>query len=305
MFKLKEKKKLNIRKIIILVLTLFIIFAGLVSYGIYRTVAQSVDHIYKPLNKDKDNDKQQQNKTNIENLKPLSFLLLGVDERPNDVGRSDSMIVVTVNPKSEISTMVSIPRDTRVYNPMKNSYSKINAAYAYGGVEGTVQAVEQFLNIPIDYYIKVNMEGFRDIVDAVGGVTVNNKFAFTLEDVFIPEGKQQINGHVALKYVRMRKEDPLGDFGRQTRQREVISKIIEKGTEFSSLVKYPKILKILEKNVQTNLKLEQLIDIQKAYKSAAQIIKQIEIKGEGKTIDGIWYYIVNDDTRLEISDELM
>lgn len=80
--------------------------------------------------------------------------------------------------------------------------------------------------------------------------TLHNK-----KDVFIPEGKQQINGHVALKYVRMRKEDPLGDFGRQTRQREVISKIIEKGTEFSSLVKYQK---ILEKNVQTNLKLEQL-----------------------------------------------
>ncbi|MGF9978652.1 LCP family protein [Viridibacillus arvi] len=305
MYKLKEKKKMKIRKIIILVLTLFIIFTGLVSYGIYKTVAQSVDHIYKPLNKEKDNDKQQQTETNIEDSKPLSFLLLGVDERPGDVGRSDSMIVVTINPKTKTSTMVSIPRDTRVFNSMKNSYSKINAAYAYGGVEETVHAVEQFFNIPIDYYIKVNMEGFKDIVDAVGGVTVNNKFAFTLEDVFIPEGKQHINGHVALKYVRMRKEDPLGDFGRQTRQREVISKIIEKGTELSSLVKYPKILKILEKNVQTNLTLEQLIDIQKVYKPAAQTIKQLEIEGEGQKIDGIWYYIVNDDTRLEISNELM
>ncbi|OZS79546.1 LytR family transcriptional regulator, partial [Tetzosporium hominis] len=83
--------------------------------------------------------------------------------------RPDSMIVLTVNPETKTSTMVSIPRDTRVFMRSKNTNIKMNSAYTYEGIEGTVQTVEHFLNIPINYYIKVNMEGFKDIVDAIGG----------------------------------------------------------------------------------------------------------------------------------------
>ncbi|MBU5210845.1 LCP family protein [Heyndrickxia sp. FSL K6-6286] len=302
MYKLKRKKKINLKKIILFILILFFIIGGLVCYGFYRTLAQSAQHMYKPLHKD---EKLQQNETDIKNPKPISILLLGVDERHNDVGRSDSMIVININPETKRSTMVSIPRDTRVFNPEKNSYSKMNAAYAYGGVEGSVRAVEEFLNISIDYYIKVNMDGFKDIVNAVGGVTINNPFAFILEGVYIPEGRQHIDGKVALKYVRMRKEDPLGDFGRQKRQREVIDQIIHEGTKIKSLSNYPKILKILEKNVQTNLTLDQIIDIQRAYKPAVEKVKQVEIEGEGKIIDGIWYYVVSDGTRGELSKLLL
>ena len=110
---------------------------------------------------------------------PVSILLLGADERGEDKGRSDSLMVITLNPKNNSMKTVSIPRDTYTEIVGKGKSDKINHAYAFGGVDMSVATVEKFLNVPINYYIEVNMEGFKDIVDAVGGVDVNNDLEFT------------------------------------------------------------------------------------------------------------------------------
>jgi anionic cell wall polymer biosynthesis LytR-Cps2A-Psr (LCP) family protein len=102
----------------------------------------------------------------------------------------------------------------------------------------------------------------------------------------------------------MRKADPRGDFGREERRREVISKIINKGKSFSTLTKYDDILGALENNIKTNLTLNDIIGIQSSYKPAAETIDKLEIKGEGNTINEIWYYLVDDETRQGLSDEL-
>lgn len=171
-------------------------------------------------------------------------MLIGVDERKNDRGRADSLIVMTVNPKKQSIEMVSIPRDTRTLIVGKGKEDKINHSYAFGGVMATV---EQFLDIPIGYYIKANMESFKDMVDAVGGVIVNNAFAFEYEGESFPKGEITLNGEKALKYTRMRYDDPRGDFGRQDRQKQVIEAIIKKGASFSSLVNYNDILEAMKK----------------------------------------------------------
>ncbi|WP_440621355.1 LCP family glycopolymer transferase [Bacillus subtilis] len=286
------------QSILLFVLALLLTIGGLTCYSIYRNVAKSINHMYEPLQRD---SKQQDASLGHD---PISILLLGVDERPGDKGRPDSMIVLTLNPETKTSTMVSIPRDTRVFMRSKNTNIKMNAAYTYEGIEGAVQTVEQFLNIPINYYIKVNMEGFKDIVDEIGGITVNNDFPFTLEGVHIPKGEQHLDGKVALKYARMRKEDPRGDFGRQQRQREIINQIIHEGAQLKSLKNYQGILAALEKNIQTNLTLDKMIDIQRSYKEAVQHVKQIEIKGEDKKIDHLWYHVVTDETRKDLSKKL-
>ncbi|MCY9111877.1 LCP family protein [Bacillus atrophaeus] len=286
------------QSIILFILALLLTIGGLTCYSIYRNVAKSVNHMYEPLDKD---SKQQDASIGHD---PISILLLGVDERPGDKGRPDSMIVLTVNPETKTSTMVSIPRDTRVFMRSKNTNIKINAAYTYEGIEGTVQTVEHFLNIPINYYIKVNMEGFKDIVDAIGGITVNNEFPFTLEGVHIPKGEQHLDGTVALTYARMRKEDPRGDFGRQQRQREIINEIIHEGAQLKSLKNYQGILTALEKNIQTNLTLDKMIDIQRSYKEAVNNIKQIEVKGDDEKIDNLWYHVVTNETRKDLSKTL-
>jgi LCP family protein required for cell wall assembly len=228
--------------------------------------------------------------------------MVGVDERKNDNGRTDSMLVITINPKTKTTNLLSIPRDTRTKlintsNPSKDRMDKINAAYAYGGIQESIDTVENLINVPIDYYIKVNMEGFKDIVNSVGGIDVNNKYAFELDGVTLKTGPQHLNGTQALQYSRMRHQDPRGDFGREERQREVISKIIQKGKSVSILTKYKDVLNALENNIQTNLTLDDIIGIQKSYKPAAQNINSFQLQGTNTTINKTYFYKIDDEER--------
>ncbi|KAF0996633.1 LytR family transcriptional regulator [Geobacillus sp. TFV-3] len=274
---------------------------GMFAYSVYHNVKQTANEMHEQVNwksKKRDEDVSFKRKT------PISILLIGVDERKGDRGRADSLIVMTVNPNKQSIDMLSVPRDTRTEIIGKGTEDKINHSYAFGGVEMAMATVEHFLDIPIDYYIKVNMEGFRDIVDAVGGVTVNNPFTFTYEGTHFPKGEITLNGDEALKYSRMRKEDPRGDFGRQDRQKQIIQAIIEKGASFSSLTNYSDVLAAIGKNVKTNLTFEEMKEIQANYKDARKQIKQLHITGQGTKINGIYYLIVPESERLAISNEL-
>ena len=303
------RKKRKIRWLRLSLITLFavLICGGFYLYYVYNNVANAVDKMHSPISRDV--SEKRESKVEFKKSDPISILLVGVDEREGDKGRTDSMLVMTVNPENKTTKILSIPRDTRTKlinkdNPNKNRIDKINAAYAYGGIEESIDTVENFINVPIDYYIQVNMEGFKDIVDAVGGIDVDNKYAFELDGVTLKAGPQHLNGTKALQYARMRKDDPRGDFGRAERQREVISKIIEKGKSFSTLTKYDDILTALEDNIKTNLTLNDMIGIQSSYKPAAETIEKLEIKGDGKMINGGWYFLVEDETRQSISNEL-
>jgi len=305
--KKKPKKKVKWLRITLLTFLILLIGGGVYFYTVYSNFAKAVDKMHNPISREV--SKKRAEKVEFKKLDPISILLVGVDERKGDKGRTDSMLVITVNPEKKTTKILSIPRDTRTKlinkdNPNKNRIDKINAAYAYGGIEESINTVENFINVPIDYYVQVNMEGFKDIVDAVGGIDVDNQYAFELDGVTLKTGPQHLNGTKALQYARMRKDDPRGDFGRAERQREVISKIIEKGKSFSTLTKYDDILTALEDNIKTNLTLNDMIGIQSSYKPAAETIEKLEIKGDGKMINGGWYFLVEDETRQSISNEL-
>lgn len=256
-----------------------------------------MDAIHQPIRKTSEKRKQP---VQLEQVEPFSILLLGVDQRKNDRGRSDTIIVMTVNPNKKSIEMVSIPRDTRTEIVGKGFEDKINHAYAFGGVEMSIDTVENFLDIPIDYFIQINMEGFKDIVDAVGGVTIDNDFEFTYEGEHFPVGKIELNGEQALKYSRMRYEDPRGDFGRQQRQRKIIEQVIKEGASLNTLTNYGDIFKALGKNVRTNLTFDEMISIQKSYKQAAQKIEQHQIKGQGTRINNIYYYVVPNEEKQKL-----
>jgi polyisoprenyl-teichoic acid--peptidoglycan teichoic acid transferase len=207
------------------------------------------------------------------------------------------MIVAAINPKKESMLMFSIPRDTRTEIVGKGYQDKINHAYAFGGTQMSMDSVEKFLETPIDYYVKVNMESFKDIVDAVGGVEVNNPNAFNYEGYTFPLGTQKLDGKKALAYSRMRYEDKKGDLGRNDRQRQVITSIIDKGARVSSITKFDNILNILGENVKTNMSFNEMKDIQENYKGARNVIESTEINGSGTKIDGIYYYSVDDSEK--------
>jgi LCP family protein required for cell wall assembly len=302
-----QKKKSKWLRVTLLTFLVLLIGGGVYFYNVFSDVAKAVDKMNKPISREV--SKKRDVKVEFHKKDPISILMVGVDEREGDHGRTDSMLVLTVNPEKKTTKILSIPRDTRTKlinsKSSKTKFDKINHAYAYGGIEESMDTVERFLNIPIDYYVEVNMQGFKDIVDAVGGIDVDNKFAFELDGVYLPKGQLHLKGEKALQYSRMRKADPRGDFGREERQREVIEKIIEKGKSFSTLTNYNDILGALENNIKTNLTLNEMIGIQSTYKSAAENIEKLEIPGKGgKLDDKIWYYLVSDEVRQSLSDQL-
>lgn len=287
---------------ILSIIGVLLIGIGTYAYSLYSSVEKTVSSIHKPIDRDKSEKRTEEVK--FHNQDPISVLLLGVDEREGDKGRSDTMIVLTVNPTKKSTQMVSIPRDTRTEIIGKGKVDKINHAYAFGGPEMAINTVEHFLDIPIDYFIQVNMESFREIVDAVGGVSVNNTLKFSYGGYTFNKGQITLDGKEALAYSRMRYEDPNGDFGRQNRQRQIIKAVIDKGASFSSISKFDDILAVIGKNIRTNMTFNEMVDIQKNYKDARFNLQQTQIDGKGTKIDGIYYYIVSDEERTELSTML-
>ncbi|TVY01134.1 LCP family protein [Cohnella terricola] len=239
------------------------------------------------------------------NEDPFSMLLLGVDERPGDRGRSDTMILLTLQPRTGKAVALSIPRDTRVLMPNSGKYDKINHAYAFGGIPLSVEAVEHLFGVPIAYYIKTNMEGLVQIVDTMGGVDVDSLKAFEFDGQSFPIGKQHLNGVEALAYSRMRKEDPHGDFGRTQRQREILSELIDQLTDANSIVKLPKILSHLSEYVRTNLSSGNMYDLASKYRPAISGIETLNLQGNGKMINGIYYYAITPEERRRIQEEML
>ncbi|ARC30646.1 transcriptional regulator lytR [Bacillus toyonensis] len=285
------------------IIGVLVVAGGVYAYTVYSNVSNTLNTVHKPLDRDK-SDKRDK-KVDVSDNKPISILMMGVDQEDNGTGRSDSLMLFTLNPKTKSMKITSIPRDSYTEIVGKGKKDKINHAYAFGGIDMSVKTVENFLNVPVDHYIEVNMAGFRDIVDAVGGVDVNNDLEFTSRDQHFAKGNIHLNGETALKYTRMRYEDPRGDFGRQMRQRQVIQAVIKKGASVSSLASYGDVLKAIEKNVKTSLTQEQMFEIQKNYKDCMENSEEIQIPGDGhKAADGIWYYYVPDAAKQDITNKL-
>jgi polyisoprenyl-teichoic acid--peptidoglycan teichoic acid transferase len=289
-------------RVLALVFILMIVSACAYAFYVYNSLTSAVDTMQEPIQREK-SEKREETIT-LKEREPFSVLMLGVDERKGDKGRSDTMIVLTVNPDLKSVKMLSIPRDTRTDIIGHGTEDKINHAYAFGDVEMAIDTVEDFLDIPIDYYIKMNMAGFKDIVDAVNGIDVTNETDFNMGKFHFNEGSIHLNGSEALSYVRMRKNDPNGDFGRQQRQRQVIQGVINKGASFSSLTRFDDIFAALGKNVKTDITFNEMMDIQKNYKDTRNNIQQLTIEGDGQYFGDIWYLIVPDDERQRVQGEL-
>ncbi|GAB6431270.1 MULTISPECIES: polyisoprenyl-teichoic acid--peptidoglycan teichoic acid transferase TagU [Bacillus] len=295
------KKKIVIW--IISIIAFLIIAGGGYAYYVYSNVSKTLDTVHQPLKRDKSDKREEQ--VDISNQKPISILMMGVDQREKETGRSDSLILFTLNPKTKSMKITSIPRDSYTDIIGKGKKDKINHAYAFGGIDMSVKTVENFLNVPVDHYIEVNMDGFKDVVDAVGGVDVNNDLDFQYENIHFEKGNIHLDGTKALHYSRMRYDDPRGDFGRQMRQRQVIQAVIKKGASVSSLASYGDVLKAIEKNVKTSLTQDQMFEIQKNYKDCMENSEEIQIPGDGhKAADGIWYYYVPDAAKQDITNKL-
>lgn len=293
----KVKKRWTPLKIMLLIaLVLVVGVGGFIGYTYYQ-VDQTVKKIQSPVKNTGDKV--------VEEQKPVSVLLLGVDQRPGERGRSDSIMVMTLNPTRNESRLISIPRDTKVDIVGKGTNDKINHAYSFGGPEMAIKTVEKFLNIPINYYAEINMEGFTSLVDAVGGVTVYNDLDFTSAGTHFSVGKINLTGADALKYTRMRYEDPRGDFGRQMRQRQVIEQVVGKLSSDVSISNFNAIMDVVGKNAQTNVSFKPMRTLAFDYMDAFRNQKNLKLEGTGgKEGDGIYYWHPTDDSLKETQTAL-
>lgn len=286
----KKKKKwpwiVGILGVILLVGVIYLL-------SVYMSFSSAIKEIHSPI--EREISEKRDTEVKLEEKDPFSVLMLGVDQRKGDSGRSDTIIVMTVNPNDQSTKMVSIPRDTYTEIIGKGINDKINHAFAFGGIEMSMATVENLLDIPIDYVVQVNMEGFEDIVDAVGGVNVNNTLDFSVGQYNYPVGNISLTGKEALEFVRMRYEDPNGDFGRQDRQKQVIQAVMREGASVNSLLNYRSIFNALGANVETNMSFDEMMDVQKNYRDVVGTVDQMYFeKGTGGKTNGVWYYHMNE-----------
>ncbi|MGP4073843.1 LCP family glycopolymer transferase [Piscibacillus sp. B03] len=294
----KRKKLLIIVGSITLVLLLSV---GSYALYMYNQVSDTVAKMYEPL--ERDVIQKELIKDTMEKKEPINVLLLGVDEREYDKGRSDTMIFASLNPNTNKILMFSIPRDTYVTIPGRGE-DKINHAYAFGGTDLAVETVEDFLKTDIHFYTKVNMQGFKDGVDAVGGVTVKNDFEFNQGGEVFPAGEIHLDGDQALKYARMRKHDPDNDFGRTERQREVLKAALDKTLSFESFAKVNDLLNTVGDNVKTNMAMDDMRGLFTKYQNTRKDIVTEHVSGYGEFIGDIWYLMLEDEEVNRLRDRV-
>jgi polyisoprenyl-teichoic acid--peptidoglycan teichoic acid transferase len=190
---------------------------------------------------------------------PLNVLVLGVDERPGSEvegtgSRTDTIMLVQVVPETGDVKLLSVPRDLLVeIGP--GTQDRINAAYSYGGIEQTMSALQGYARVPIEHYAVVDFEGFKDVINAMGGVEMD------VEDEIPPkygikDGIQTLNGAQALFYARYRKTDG-GDLDRIDRQQRLMAALRSKALGWDTMTKLPEISRVMNRNVETNLGFDQ------------------------------------------------
>lgn len=245
------------------------------------------------------------NKKVLKNLEPVSFLILGIDEREGDKGRSDTILVGTIDPNKNEGFLISLPRDTRVMIPSLNKKDKINHAYAFGGIDLATETVESFLDVPINFVAKINIVGFSQIIDLIGGITVNNPTEFSYNQNKFHKGKIRLSGKSALNYIKMRKADSEGDFGRQKRQQLVLNGLMNEITSGKSILDLTSISTIIGNNLETNIKIENIQKLQNDYTGGFKAAKQMTLsKGTEKKINGVYYYEPNTNELNTIKKQL-
>ncbi|MCI6483603.1 MAG: LCP family protein [Selenomonadaceae bacterium] len=225
-------------------------------------------------------------------------MLMGVDEREGDVGRSDTLMIATLDPKKKKAAILSIPRDTRV-KIQGHGFDKINAAYAYGGHKLTQNTVENLLGVEMEHYVLINVNAFTKIIDAIGGVDINVEKRMYYEDpwddngglvINLYPGQQHMDGKTAITYVRYRDEE--GDIGRIARQQKFMQAVMDKLTSPAIIPRIPAIIGEVVDCIDTDLSVKQMIEFMSALKDAQARGLQTEmLPGKPMYIGGISYWL--------------
>ncbi|MDO4541359.1 MAG: LCP family protein, partial [Bacillota bacterium] len=235
----------------------------------------------------------------------FTVLMMGCDARPGDeTSRSDTLMVAYVDLDKNIVRLVSIPRDTYITIPTSGERTKINHAYAYGGIELTEETLKYNFDIDIDYTAEVDFQGFIDIIDALGGVTIDvpMDMYYPAEGIDLKAGVQTLDGEQSLAFCRFR-SDGQGDLGRVERQQLFMTTLKDQVMSVGTVLKIPDICSAIKKNIVTNLTGTQLLQIFMDLSEGFELIP-LEPEGEGRYMDDISYYFLYEESSEELIESL-
>jgi len=266
---LKKKKEKKIILIMFSVLLLVLLIFLLKYFGIF------------PFSSD------------IMSFNRVNIIIVGCDEIENH-GRADTIVFLSISPKTKDVLIMSIPRDTRVEIP-ERGMDKINHAYAFGGKKLISETVSLFLDMPIHFYAIADFIGFVNIIDELGGVEIDvEKEMHYVDkagglDINLSPGKQILDGEKSLQYIRFR-QDKLGDLGRIKRQQKLALAVIEKMMNFDSIAKIPQISEGMNEYIETDIKVQDAIALANLFKGTNQEKFNVEtVQGEPVYIKGVSY----------------
>lgn len=290
-----------------LLMNLIFLIGGFFLWQAYRDLRSTTDEMYEPVEQEEHVSRAAAPVDVDAGETPFSVLIMGVDTESDDSmsGRSDTLMLMTVNPNTETSTIVSIPRDTYTKIVGHGINDKINHAYAFGGTSMTVNTVQNLLDVPVDYYVSVNMASMVQIIDAVGGITITPPLTFSQDNYSFTEGQPtQMDGAKALSYSRMRKNDPDGDYGRQYRQRQVIEGTLQSIASLNSITNYRSILASMSESMRTNMSFDDMVDMFNNYRSSANNVEQTQLRGTSMFIDSVYYESIPDEEIARVREQL-
>ncbi|MFT9267779.1 LCP family protein [Oenococcus sp.] len=332
-----KKNRHLIRNILLTVFGVFFIAIGITFFIAYSNIKGAINtNTFVPTKLKKSRDVN----SVLNDGRPVSILLMGTDTGElgrSWVGRTDSMILVTINPKTKRTLLMSIPRDSMIAIPgYEDTFpQKINAAYEYpangqGHPETTIRTVQKWLNVPIDFYAVVNMGALEEVVNRAGGISVKSPLSFAFssdtahaygahlyrftkdsdqysyyaDGINLTKTSRVMDGTAALAFARMRYEDPLSDYGRTLRQRLILEAIAKKAGSLIPQIINQRFLNSISKQAQTDLSFNDMLALGSKYRSAIKRIDSDHLQGVGYKYGLISFEIIPTKERQRATDKI-
>ena len=312
----KTTKHGGSKKSLILKISAMVIASVLITgtaYGIYlvKKAETAADNSYEAI-QDREGSVLRE-----EAVKPLednvSILFIGVDDseardQSESNTRSDALILATLNNKDKTVKLVSIPRDSYVYIPEVDYEDKITHALSHGGAKTTIETVEELLDVPVDYYVKMNFNAFIDVVDALDGIYADVPYDHLEKDendvysIQLEEGYQKLDGRTALALARTRKLD--NDIERGKRQQEILASIMKRASSASSFTKYGDVIDAVGENMKTDMTFDEMKSFFAYIKDGAPKVDTLTLDGYDDMTTGTYFWMLDEESLDETKDIL-
>lgn len=307
-------RRRKVWRIVWIIIGLIVVIGLFLCGMVYKNLREASNNMYTPIAMNTKSNKGRDLDQLLKEKKPINILLLGIDTGAMGrhwKGRTDTMMMLSINPSKNMTRVTSIPRDSNAIFPDFKQYgvTKMNSAYTLGGASETVKTLDKYYSVPIDGYILINMGGLTKAINQVGGIDVTSPLTFDNMGYHFEEGQTyHLDGKKALAFAQLRHGDPKQDYGRQDRDRRIVMGLLKKSVSPKTLLNQD-FLKSISNQMQTNLTMNQMYKIGMDYRKATNNVIPDHAQGVSKQTDNPKFGImeievVSKKERQRVCDEI-